>query len=177
VSPTTLESLSDVLIPSPVNGDTIKYNGVQWANVNFSTTAQASIFTAPIAINQIAVGSGANTLTGTANLLWDQSTFTLTVGGQVLLGGPLGFSPDSSYDIGGGGNRPNKIITAGDATIGGGLGVNGASPQTAYVSTAPPATGGTGVTAGAFDSAIHRDALITAVANIITALKNNGIMS
>lgn len=165
VSPTTLESLSDVLIPSPVNGDTIEYNGSQWVNVQFTTTnlpegtnlyytdtrARAAISkTDPITYSAGVIGLGYNTT-------------NLKVTATQL---------NTIQDI-----SSVSTPTFGALTLTAGFGCNGASPQTAYASTAPPATGGTGVTAGAFDSAIHRDALITAVSNIITALKNNGIMS
>lgn len=55
------------------------------------------------------------------------------------------------------------------------FGANGATPQTAYVVGAAASAGGAGATAGAYDTAAHRDALITLVNNLRTALINAGI--
>lgn len=57
------------------------------------------------------------------------------------------------------------------------FGCNGALPQGSASVPAPPSTGGTGVTAGAFDSAGHRDALISSVSAIRAALVANGIVA
>lgn len=61
--------------------------------------------------------------------------------------------------------------------VAGAFGCNGASVRTAAASGGAAPAGGTGATAGAYDTAAHRDALITLVNNIRTALVNNGIMS
>lgn len=62
-------------------------------------------------------------------------------------------------------------------TVVGGFGCNTKAAQTAFASGGAAPAGGTGATAGAYDTAAHRDALITLVNNIRTALVNNGIMS
>lgn len=59
----------------------------------------------------------------------------------------------------------------------GAFGVNGAAPQTPLASGGAAPAGGTGATAGAYDTAAHRDALITLVNNMRTALVANGIMT
>jgi hypothetical protein len=59
----------------------------------------------------------------------------------------------------------------------GGFGCNTKTPQTAYASGGAAPAGGTGTAAGAYDTAAHRDALITLVNNIRAALVANGIMS
>ena len=164
-TPATLESLSDVLVSALASGDTIKYNGSQWVNVPFTTTnipegthlyytdarAQAAISKSdPITYLAGVIGLGYNTT-------------NLKVTATQL---------NTIQDI-----SSTSTPTFGSLTLTAGFGCNGKTPQTAYASSAPPPTGGTGVTAGAFDTAAHRDALITAVNSIITALKNNGIMS
>ncbi len=58
-----------------------------------------------------------------------------------------------------------------------GFGCNAKTPQTAYVSGGAASAGGTGATEGAYDTAAHRDGLITLVNNIRAALVANGIMS
>jgi hypothetical protein len=67
------------------------------------------------------------------------------------------------------------IAAGGGVTIAGAFGCNGTVAQTAYVVGGAAAAGGTGATGGAYDTAAHRDALITLVNNIRTALINNGI--
>lgn len=54
------------------------------------------------------------------------------------------------------------------------FGCNGATPQTSFSVPVPPSTGGTGVTAGAFDSAGHRDALIATVSALRAMAIANG---
>jgi hypothetical protein len=62
-------------------------------------------------------------------------------------------------------------------TVVGAFGCNAATARTALASGGAAPAGGTGATAGAYDTAAHRDSLITLVNNIRTALVNNGIMS
>jgi hypothetical protein len=69
-----------------------------------------------------------------------------------------------------------KNVFAGSVTTAA-FGCNGATAQTAYASGGAAPAGGTGATAGAYDTAAHRDSLITLVNKIRTALVNNGIMS
>ena len=80
----------------------------------------------------------------------------------------ISFNSDSS--------APNATLW-GKLSITAGLGVNGNAAQGKYASGGAAPAGGTGATAGAYDTAAHRDALITLVNNIRTALVNNGIMS
>lgn len=54
---------------------------------------------------------------------------------------------------------------------------SGFTPQAPVASGGAAPAGGTGATAGAYDTSAHRDALITLVNNIRTALIANGIMS
>lgn len=79
-----------------------------------------------------------------------------------------------------------QLTATQDYRVTGKFGCNSKAPQAAFASSgtasAPP--GGTGTAAGAWDTAANRDAAIaaintnkTAIDNIITALKNNGIMS
>lgn len=56
------------------------------------------------------------------------------------------------------------------------FGCNGAVPQTCVVVGAAAPAGGTGATAGAYDTAAHRDSLILLVNNIHAALIANGII-
>ncbi len=70
-----------------------------------------------------------------------------------------------------------SILTTTTITAGTGFGCNGQTAQTAYVSGGAAPAGGTGATAGAYDTAAHRDALITLVNNMRAALVANGIMS
>jgi hypothetical protein len=80
-------------------------------------------------------------------------------------------------DVSGGTLNYAIYTNAGDVRFGGKFGANGATPQAAAASGGAAPAGGTGATAGAYDTAAHRDALITLVNNIRTALVNNGIMS
>jgi hypothetical protein len=73
-----------------------------------------------------------------------------------------------------GGNEVLNISATGTKVVGT-FGCNGATAQAAYVVGGAAAAGGVGATAGAYDTAEHRDALITLVNNIRTALINNGI--
>ncbi len=61
--------------------------------------------------------------------------------------------------------------------LSGGFGCNGTTIQTAVASGGAAPAGGTGATAGAYDTSAHRDSLITLVNNIRTALVANGIMT
>lgn len=61
--------------------------------------------------------------------------------------------------------------------VSGAFGCNTKTPQTAFASGGAAPAGGTGTTAGAYDTASNRNALITLVNNMRTALVNNGIMS
>jgi hypothetical protein len=63
----------------------------------------------------------------------------------------------------------------GSLTVVGAFGCNAAAAQTSYVVGAAAPAGGVGATAGAYDTAAHRDAMITLVNNMRTALINNGI--
>ncbi len=56
-----------------------------------------------------------------------------------------------------------------------GFGCNAKTAQTAFTVGAAAPAGGVGATAGAYDTAVNRDAMITLVNNIRTALINNGI--
>lgn len=59
----------------------------------------------------------------------------------------------------------------------GAFGANGTAAQTALASGGAAPLGGTGTAAGGWDTAAHRDAAITLLNNIRTALVANGIMA
>jgi hypothetical protein len=59
--------------------------------------------------------------------------------------------------------------------VDGTFGCNAATAQAAYIVGAAAPAGGAGATAGAYDTAAHRDAMIALVNNMRTALINNGI--
>ncbi len=61
------------------------------------------------------------------------------------------------------------------ALIAGKFGCNGAAVQAAYVVGAAAPAGGTGATAGAYDTAANRNAMITLVNNMRTCLINAGL--
>jgi len=88
----------------------------------------------------------------------------LTTSGGVHIGGTSDIADNCLY-------VDNTITAAG------GFGCNSKAAQTAYASGGAAPSGGTGATAGAYDTAAHRDALITLVNNIRAALVANGIMS
>lgn len=68
-----------------------------------------------------------------------------------------------------------RISADGNVTVLGAFACNNATPRaSAVVGDAAPA-GGVGATEGAYDTAAHRDAMITLLNNIRTALINNGI--
>jgi hypothetical protein len=69
-----LTNISDVTITSPTTGDLLRYNGTLWVN---STLSAAGIIGGTIAVNQVAFGSGANTIQGSANLTFDGSLLTV----------------------------------------------------------------------------------------------------
>jgi len=62
-------------------------------------------------------------------------------------------------------------------TVTGGFGCNTKTPQTAFASGGAAPAGGTGTAAGGWDTSAHRDAAITLLNNIRSALVANGIMS
>lgn len=68
-------------------------------------------------------------------------------------------------------------LTGATAVVAGAFGCNTKGAQTAFASGGAAPAGGTGTAAGGYDTAAHRDTLITLVNNIRTALVNNGIMS
>jgi len=78
-------------------------------------------------------------------------------------------------NVSGGTNNYAIYTGSGDVRLGGKFGCNAATPQSSAVIGAACPAGGTGATAGAFDTAAHRDAMITLLNNIRTALINNGI--
>lgn len=70
-----------------------------------------------------------------------------------------------------------QLTSTGTLTTALGFGCNGKAAQTAFASGGAAPAGGTGATAGAYDTAAHRDAAITLLNNIRSALVANGIMS
>jgi hypothetical protein len=94
-----------------------------------------------------------------------------------------GFSKSTSYaygikvgDVAGSGAYYYAIYTGlGDVRFGGAFGCNGATPRSAATVGAAAPAGGTGTAAGGYNTAANRNALITLVNNIRTALINNGI--
>lgn len=76
-----------------------------------------------------------------------------------------------------GGTNYAIYTNSGLVRFGGAFACNGATPQTAFASGGAAPAGGTGTAAGGWDTAAHRDAAITLINNMRTALVNNGIMS
>ncbi len=74
-------------------------------------------------------------------------------------------------------NPSTGRITATQLVATGAFGCNGQTPQTAFASGGAAPAGGTGTAAGGWDTAAHRDAAITLLNNIRSALVANGIMS
>lgn len=70
-----------------------------------------------------------------------------------------------------------QLTSSGSLVTAAGFGCNGKTAQTAFASGGAAPAGGTGTAAGGWDTAAHRDAAITLLNNIRTALVNNGIMS
>lgn len=73
--------------------------------------------------------------------------------------------------------KAKNLTTAGSAAISGAFGCNSATAQTAYASGGAAPAGGVGTAAGGWDTAAHRDAAITLLNNIRSALVANGIMT
>jgi len=63
----------------------------------------------------------------------------------------------------------------GDVQVAHGFGCNTKTAQAAYIVGAAAPAGGTGATAGAYDTANNRNAMITLLNNIRLALLANGI--
>jgi hypothetical protein len=135
--------------------------------VCFDTSANGSVFggsivaagiiTAPLAgLKFDSLGRGSIVLDGSFNWTFN----TNAVAGALAITSASG-----------------RVTTGFDLRATGAFGCNAANPQTAFASGGAAPAGGTGATAGAYDTAAHRDALITLVNNIRTALVNNGIMS
>ena len=110
-------------------------------------------------------GTGFGTLGAAETVLTIQNGTTVLA--TVLGDGKTGFGMVPTY----------SLDVTGNIRCSTGFGCNGATPQTAYASGGAAPAGGTGATAGAYDTAAHRDALITLVNNIRAALVANGIMS
>jgi len=85
---------------------------------------------------------------------------------SITAGGTLNYSIYT-------GTAPSYL--GGTLKVAGAFSCNNATPRTSAVIGAAAPAGGVGATEGAYDTAAHRDALITLVNNIRTALINNGI--
>lgn len=94
----------------------------------------------------------------------------------VITGGLTVTAGGATVTAGGAAITGNSTI-AGSLAVSTGFGANGATPQTPFASGGAAPAGGTGATAGAYDTSAHRDALITLVNNMRTALVNAGFMS
>jgi hypothetical protein len=70
-----------------------------------------------------------------------------------------------------------SVSAAGALVAAGGFGVNGATAQTPFASGGAAPAGGVGTAAGGWDTSAHRDAAITLINNMRTALINAGLMS
>jgi hypothetical protein len=116
------------------------------------------------------------------NGIYTGKTGTITNNYDIFLNSPSTGSGSITNDYGlwignRAGSTLNYAIYTGTGLVrfGGAFGCNAATPQTSYVVGEAAPAGGTGATAGAYDTAAHRDSLITLVNNIRTALINNGI--
>jgi hypothetical protein len=104
---------------------------------------------------------------GTVCQAWntaEDALIPLTFQGSVIL------VPSSGLHVGGSSDPGNDNLL-----VDGTFGCNAATAQAAYIVGAAAPAGGTGATAGAYDTAAHRDSMITLVNNMRTALINNGI--
>jgi Protein of unknown function (DUF2793) len=112
------------IIGNQTNNSVYIFNGSTWTpSVSFSGT---------IAANQIAFGSGTNTVTGSSALTFAGST--LTVGGAVQLGTSLTFNGSSSgsatIQVAATAGTPNPLqLPTTTGTAGQVLSTNGANPQ------------------------------------------------
>jgi len=132
----------------------LKYSGIVMAqniitgiDMTGATVATAGIRMSTVAAQGTVIEYGANNYSS-----FESSAFMWKIGGNEVLN-----------------------ISATGTKVVGTFGCNGATAQAAYVVGGAAAAGGVGATAGAYDTAEHRDALITLVNNIRTALINNGI--
>lgn len=98
------------------------------------------------------------------------------IGPNLSAPGTITAATGLTVSAGGAAITGNSTVT-GSLAVSTGFGANGASPQIALASGGAAPAGGTGATAGAYDTAAHRDALITLVNNMRTALVANGIMT
>ena len=116
-------------------------------------------------------GAGAVAITGgtiSGATLSSPSISGGTVASTAITGGTLDSTP-----IGGTTAATGKFTTL----TSGAFGANGTAAQTALASGGAAPLGGTGTAAGGWDTAAHRDAAITLLNNIRTALVANGIMA
>lgn len=74
-------------------------------------------------------------------------------------------------------NQTTANVLKGQPCQVGAFGANGTPPQTPVASGGAAPAGGTGATAGAYDTAAHRDALIALVNTMRTALIACGILT
>lgn len=98
--------------------------------------------------------AGASTFSNTTD-----SSSTTT--GAVIVSGGVGIA--------------KKLVVGGGAAFTGNMGFFGTASTTQQAIGAAAPAGGTGATAGAYDTAAHRDSLITLVNNMRTALINLGL--
>lgn len=148
--------------------------GTDWLKVLGAMATFTGSLTIGPASSRIIPGATSLALRNSANnadnlILTDAGAATVRNGLTVTTGG-------ATVSAGGAAITGNSTVT-GTLAVTAGFGANGATPQTAFASGGAAPAGGTGATAGAYDTAAHRDALITLVNNMRTALVNMGIMS
>ncbi len=80
---TTLEDLADVIISVPANGQTIVYNDGNWIN---ETLPGTGTIMGTIAANQVAHGTGVDTIGGSDSFTWDNALNELIINGSTSIG-------------------------------------------------------------------------------------------
>ena len=162
-------TLAAVISASGGSGGTLQHNslsGLQGGSANEYYHVTASQDTLIGAISGLSTGIISITGTGTAAV----RTITGTASELTVTDGD-GVAGNPTISL------PTAVVAPGSVAVTTGFSCNGASPQTPYASGGAAPAGGTGTAAGGWDTAAHRDAAITLLNNIRSALLANGIMS
>lgn len=171
------------LVGGPLNLDSGQYIGIGAASerIVFATatpTGTITILRAHFLVGPTTPGAYLRATiehNGTGNLRLQGQTTNSRYRSDFSINGAAGLGINA-FDDTGGVYLPIAIATTG-LTVSQAFGCNGKAAQTAFASGGAAPAGGTGATAGAYDTAAHRDAAITLLNNIRTALVNVGIMS
>lgn len=148
---------------------------------NITLTSGTSPYGLSLMSPTLVLASGA-TITLVYDLIFNYWREVARTAGAALLAPSLtttaGVTVGNALIVSAGGiTSSGSTVLTGSLVASGGFGVNGATAQTAFASGGAAPAGGTGATAGAYDTSAHRDALITLVNNMRTALVNAGLMS